>query len=102
MDSVSLELSQFGEPAAHCLLDPRLVRHFIALRANPQQFPRGCAVGLPTLGQASSKHLQILLLRLVSFSLQVGRRELAEKTLLAVKVVPVQHSASSIEDLDSM
>lgn len=103
MDSTPLEFSQFGEPASHCLLYPRLIRHLITLRADPQQLPRGCAIGLPPLRQSASKHLQIFLLRLIRFSLKMDRREPADNALLAVvEIVPVQHPASSIEDLDPM
>lgn len=103
MGSMSLEFSQFGEPASHYLLNPGLVCHLIALRANPQQFPSGRAIRLPPLGQSASKDLQIFLQRLVSFSLEMASRELAEEALLAVvEIVPVQHSTSCIQDLDSM
>lgn len=45
----------------------------------------------------------MFLLWLISFCFEIGRWQLGNQTLLAmVDVVPVQHTTSSIEDLDSM
>lgn len=54
---MSLKLLQFGESTSYCLLYPGLICHLIAFRANPQQFFCGCAIGLSSLGQCTSKHL---------------------------------------------
>jgi hypothetical protein len=90
-DSMTLEFSH-----------SRLIRHFITLRTNPQQLPRGCAIGLPPLGEPASKNLHIFLLGLISLSLEIASREFSDETLLAVEIVPVQHPTSRIEDLDSI